>query len=412
MNLKARYHALVEFLLPYQEIWRNEIMLQYPSSLEAYNPQWIQELRPCIKPDKAWPLIQGKEWDNLSPELANFHKRIVELTTFPVWDTTDPLPVNARTWLHIIPKKQHEIERLAPFIAERMNGQNNLIDIGGGQGHLAQTLAHHYGYEVTSMDMDPNLQKIGERWQKTKWANSPHTIKFKPHRIQRKDSIFADLMSAKTLTSGLHTCGSLAVAHMEASILSGATLVNMPCCYHKTELSDCNLSIESQTKPISWNQYSLTLAAGPHRKVSLEDIEFRNQIKRCRYSLHFLLTDQLGIKGQVKLGPCPPELYYDGFAKYAREQFKRLKLEVPFTDDFLETYYSNTEHHNLIENMLAAALLRDTIGRVLEVAIILDRALWMQEHHFEVDILELFDPKVSPRNLVLHAKRSDRRMVR
>jgi hypothetical protein len=46
MNLEARHEALISFLLPYQDIWKNEIMLQYPNSLDGYPMAWIEELMP------------------------------------------------------------------------------------------------------------------------------------------------------------------------------------------------------------------------------------------------------------------------------------------------------------------------------------------------------------------------------
>lgn len=405
MEHRARYEALVEFLLPYQDIWRNEIMLQYPRSLAAYNPAWVEELTQKLSPEFTFELLQGRGWEKLQPSLAAFHKTLNELSHFPTALAKSGLPVKAVSWVKIIPKKQHELERLAPLIAELVQKHelSDVVDIGGGVGHLAQTLAHHYGFKVMSLDMDPELQRSGVRWQLHKWEDSPHKVSFQEHRVERSDQKFAALMGPTTLTTGLHTCGGLGVAHMEAGALARAAVVNMPCCYHKLELSDCNLSTRAKTDSLPWNLFALTLAAGAHRKVTLEDVLFRDKMKYFRYTLHFLLHDEFGIKGQVTLGNCPPELYDGSFAVYAREQLSRLQLTSAWSDEKLNAYFQYEKNQTLIKHMLAAATVRDVMGRALEAALLTDRALWMEEQNYHVDIREIFDPAVSPRNLVLVA---------
>jgi len=405
MEHRARYEALVEFLLPYQDIWRNEIMLQYPRSLAAYDPAWVEELTQKLSSNFTFELLQGRGWSTLQPSLAAFHETLQDLSQFPTALAKSKLPVKAVSWVKIIPKKQHELERLAPFIAELVQEQklNEVVDIGGGVGHLAQTLAHHYGFKVTSLDMDPELQRSGVRWQLHKWEDSPHRVTFQEHRVERADKKFAALMGSETLTTGLHTCGGLGVAHMEAGALARAAVVNMPCCYHKLDIADCNLSSSAQTHPLPWNLFALTLAAGAHRKVTLKDVQFRDKMKYFRYTLHFLLHDEFGIKGQVTLGNCPPELYDGSFAVYAREQLTRLQLTSAWSDEKLDAYFMEENNQTLIKQMLAAATVRDVMGRALEAAIITDRALWMEERGYHVDINEIFDPAVSPRNLALIA---------
>ncbi len=401
MDHRTRYQALADFLLEYQDIWRNEIMLEYPTPVRAYDPAWVEELLGHTSPEATWRLAQGEGWQDLqAPGLAAFHSHLTALSTFPAPAEVPPLPVQKQTWVHVVPKKQHELERLAPLLARlaRARGLTRIVDIGGGQGHLAQTLAHHYRLDVLSLDMDPELQAIGRRWQKAKWPDSPHPVEFRPHKITRHDAGFKATLDAHTLSTGLHTCGGLAVAHLEATCASGATVANLACCYHKLEVGEWNLS---GATPLPFNQFALTLASGAHRKVTLEDIRFRNQLKHHRYTLHFLLHDEYGRSEQVTLGNCPPELYAGPFPAYAREQFSRLGIPCDWSDGRLETYFTDETRVKLIHRMLAAAIIRDSLGRALEAAILCDRALWLEGQGYDVAIQEVFDPTASPRNLAL-----------
>lgn len=402
METRARHAALVEFLLPYQDIWRNEIMLQYPRSLEAYDPTWVDELRDYESPEDTFALMQGEKWATLTaPALADFHQQILELTHFAAL-IPGPFPAHPQSWVHVKPKKQHELEALAPLIDRRVHehGLKRVVDIGGGQGHLAQTVAQHYEHRVLSLDMDPALQDIGRRWQTAKWGESPHAVEFRHHQITRRDHAFAALLDHDTLTTGLHTCGGLAVAHLEAAALARAHVMNLGCCYHKLADDECNLSV-GPTLP--WNQFALTLASGAHRKFTLADVTFRQRMKRMRYTLHFLLHDEFGMTENVTLGNSAPELYNGPFAPYCHEQLRRLGIQSPRTDHALETLFTGPTHQRLIQGMLAAGIVRDVLGRPLEAAILLDRALWLEKQGLKVELAEVFDPTLSPRNLLLTA---------
>jgi len=401
MDIRAHHAALVEFLLPYQDIWRNEIMLQYPRSLAAYDGEWVADLRAHLAPDANWELLQGRGWERLSPALRAFHARIAELCVLPRAEGP-PFPALPQSWVHIIPKKQHEIERLAPLVDEEMRrgGYQRIVDIGGGQGHLAQSLAHHYGHEVLSLDLDAELQRIGIKWQQAKWENSPTPVTFRPHKVERNDAAFTALLGHHVLSTGLHTCGGLALAQIEAAAAAGAGLMNLGCCYHKLADGEWNLS---QGPALPLNLYALTLAAGAHRKVTVADVAFRHQVKRFRYALHMYLVDEHGIVGNVTLGNCPPALYQASFAAYAREQLNRLGVATAVSDAALNAYSADTARGTLVQNMIAAGIVRDVLGRPLELAILLDRARWLEEQSLRAKLVEVFDPAVSPRNILLSA---------
>lgn len=408
MNLSARYQDQVRFLQAYQDIWQNEIMLQYPTPLAGHPAAWIEELLAWIAPEKALRLTYDEGWDELSPELREFHQATQALSHFPTARAAAAVPATPDSWVKITPKKQHELEHLAPLLAEFMRAQrfDDVVDIGGGLGHLAQTLAHHYHLPVLSLDMDPELQRAGLRWQAHKWPDSRFPVRYQTHRIDHEDKTFCALLRPTTLTTGLHTCGGLAVAHLAAAARARAGLANMGCCYHKLEASEVNLSAEAQATPLAWGLYALTLASGAHHKVNLADITFRNQMKRHRYVLHFLLHDHFGVTTPVRLGNADPKSYHGPFAAYAREQLSRLGLTYAGSDEALNAFSSDESRQKLVDRMLAAALVRDQFGRVLESTLLVDRALWLEDQGFRAQLVEVFDGKVSPRNILLLAARA------
>src|SRR5690606_4752235 len=94
------------------------------------------------------------------PSLLEFYQEIELLTQFSSPQELPPLPEDKFSWIKIIPKKQHEIKKLAPLVDHYYRQENveRIIDIGGGIGLLSQTLAKSYHHKITSLDMDQELQ--------------------------------------------------------------------------------------------------------------------------------------------------------------------------------------------------------------------------------------------------------------
>ena len=106
MDHKQRLREIIDFLKPYQNIWQNEIMLQYPDPLEGYPCQWLEELE-SIKDKASLIRLERKEIAGLvhHPELLSFYSRCEELCRL---DQAPELPPNVThnwTWLYMIPKK-------------------------------------------------------------------------------------------------------------------------------------------------------------------------------------------------------------------------------------------------------------------------------------------------------------------
>jgi hypothetical protein len=406
MHLKERYQQLVEFLLFYQDIWKNEIMLLYPRPLDIYPAEWVEDLFRFLDSASLWQLTHYQTLGQLhSPSLKHYFQTIQELSRIPQ-SSLAPYSPPLNAWEYMTPKKQHEIAHIFPLIQrlKEQSGVTKIVDIGGGQGHFAQLLSHHLQLEVQSLDMDAKVQRAGAHRQHKKWGDSPFAVTFIPHKLGFPDPAFVEKLHARTLTMGLHTCGSLACAQLMNSSEKEAYIFNIGCCYHKLTPEFFHLSAEARKTPLPWNQYALTLASGPYKKVSKHDVHLRNQVKRFRYAFHMLLHDHFGISDQVTLGNSREQLYFGEFATYAREQLSRLQLSFHGSDSELNAFQSEPKRLHLVNQMISTGLVRDALSRPLELAILIDRALWLEERGYEVEVLEVFDPHLSPRNIALIAQ--------
>lgn len=405
MNLQTRMKEIVSFLKPYQSIWQNEIMLLYPQSFDHFNPAWLDEINQ-IEDMELFVQLEKKLHQNVvkSKSLYDFYEGVENLTRFPASPLLPEMPENKYTWLHIIPKKKHEIKQLGPLINHfyHKNQIERMIDIGGGIGLLSQTISNAYQIKITSVDMDAKLQETGRK-RHEKNAKGLEKVEFKQIKVSKDEPRFLAELNSKRMTVGLHTCGPLAVSQIQASVAQKVkTIINLGCCYLKlNEGDDQNLSSFAKNDPLLLNQYALTLACGAHRKVSLDSVTFKRSVKYYRYAIHALLIDKYQRGDILIFGNSSAKDYHGSFPQYVRGQFEKVGLAVMQSDEELQSFYE--EKLPIVKRMYAAGFIRDALSRLLEVYLLLDRAIYLEENNYEVEIVELFDENISPRNLAIIA---------
>jgi hypothetical protein len=407
MNYQERFLAIHDFLLAYQRIWQNEIMLLYPDPLDDYPADWVEEMAQFRDKNDLIRIEKKDVFDYIkNPELIQFYEQVEKLSEFPGLPELPPMPEDRFTYLYMIPKKQYEVKHLAPMVNKFYQDYKieRIIDIGGGVGLLAQALTNQYKLKVTSLDLDPVMQKSGEERNK-KFAKDPdHLVEFIPVKVDAQDLAFNRLLGPGTMTLGLHTCGQLANDQIKASVKNKLpALINFGCCYHKLEDIEGSENIsklaQSLDDKIEMSHFALTLSARAHRKMDDKDYDLKLKVKLYRYAIHFLLHDEYGFKSLVTLGNSSPKLYDESFGFYVLEQFRRINLKSKHTLEELNAYFENHDRQELIWKMMSAGNLRNAMGRLLELYILLDRVIYLEENGYKADLLEFFDEETSPRNL-------------
>jgi len=397
-----------DFLKPYQNIWQNEIMLLYPNCFDFFPSDWLDEISQIDNTSDLLAL-EKKYYEGLikNKELIEFYQEIENLTQFPVAPSYPPLPEDKYTWIKMTPKKKHEIQKLAPLINEYYRSQNieRIVDIGGGIGLLSQTLAKSYQHRIISLDMDQVLQSTGEARFK-RYGGTDQSLQFKQVKILGDEPKFLAELHPQRMTVGLHTCGTLAVDQIKASAQNNLkAIISLGCCYLKLndDGKDQNISQFSQSfsTPLTMNPFALTLACGAHRKVSYESISFKRQVKFYRYTLHTLLADHYQHSELIIFGSSSGKDYDGRFCDYVKIQFQKVGFTLKHTEEELEQYYQ--DKLPTVKRMYSAGFIRDALSRLLEVYLILDRAIYLEEKNYRVEVLEVFDGEMSPRNLGIFA---------
>uniref|UniRef100_A0ACD5YEL5 Uncharacterized protein n=1 Tax=Avena sativa TaxID=4498 RepID=A0ACD5YEL5_AVESA len=157
-------------------------------------------------------------------------------------------------------KKKHEIETLSAMVdaIARSSGAKTVIDVGSGQGYLAQALSFEYQLPVVAIDASSHHASVtnsrAERIKKHYAAKCVEKQQFKVPRTVTCHVLSSDTLAAVTLDAcqddhgqhvtktnvpqlvlaGLHACGDLSVNMLRVFVSCEKVqgLVSVGCCYN------------------------------------------------------------------------------------------------------------------------------------------------------------------------------------
>ncbi|XP_038017787.1 LOW QUALITY PROTEIN: protein RRNAD1 [Motacilla alba alba] len=353
---------------------------------------------------------------------------------------------------HVKPKKQHEIPRLGKLLRRlsRATGCERVVDVGAGQGHLSRFLAFGLGLRVTAVESDARLAGLAQRFDREllrelgkarrapAHGGHPLTPRAPRHVAGRLDPAapWAEFLlppeppgagpaarnplggpggsedGERVLVTGLHACGDLSPAllcHFARSpVVAAVALVG--CCYMK-------LSTAPRQPP--GYPLSASVAALPGHQLSyrareaachaLEEYQGRlrgggaHLRAHCyRAALESLIRAAEPAKRHLGLQPGR-KAHGLSFPEYAQLGLPLAGLDpagVPLDSGAVGAMLE--QQHKVV----AFCTLGQLLAPAVETLILLDRLLYLREQGFHCALVPLFNPRFSPRNLVLVAART------
>ncbi len=403
-EFREQLSALALFLAPHTAIFNREIILSWPACLQTYPPSWAELLERLSKVER-WKFdSQGDLAPLRGTELGTFMGKLERLEDYAGVETPDDLNLPSWAFFRVGQKKRHEISKLAPCVHSLClkHKVGEVVDIGGGVGHLARILARYFGVPALSLDSNPELQQLG--LQKLKHHPAPQDakgVRFCCVHFEAKTALQMNFFDSQTASVGLHTCGDLAMEHLKAFDASESPFaLNFACCYHLSASPYCWHSLRARKLiPFHLESVALNLAARGHNHATFKDYQLKEKVKQYRYTLHFFLRERWGMEDFVPVGSALPRLYRGPFEDYALAKIKVLKLNPLPSRECLRKYFTDKDRQKKIRTLFHWNLVRWKFGRALESLILLDRCLWACEQGHKVTLRRFFRPEVSPRNL-------------
>uniref|UniRef100_A0A8C6XYN3 Methyltransferase like 25B n=1 Tax=Naja naja TaxID=35670 RepID=A0A8C6XYN3_NAJNA len=329
---------------------------------------------------------------------------------------------------HLRPKKQHEVRRLAQVVKRlsELTGCRQVVDVGAGQGHLARFLAFGLQLSVTAVEGDARLvaqankhdralEKELEKDQSRRQVKNRPPVQGPSHVVgwvsphTRWPEFLGLLHSGELpqgalLLTGLHACGDLSATLLRLFVACPhiVGITSVACCYMKLstgEDAQAGYPLSNWVAALPGHQLSYKAREGAchamedyllrleHDSPSLKTHCFRARLETVIRAID-PTKKRLGVQ-------AIPKSHEMTFEQYARQGLERVGMSPSGP---LEPASPAQQRRVVVFFSLALLL-----APLVETLILLDQMIYLQEQGFPCELVPLFNPALSARNLVLVA---------
>jgi hypothetical protein len=300
---------------------------------------------------------------------------------------------------HVPGRKWRQIDAFVSRIASV--SEKPLVEWCAGKGHLARALSRLHGVPVTALEWQASLCRAGQLLADRQDADMRFEI-----RDVMSDDATRGLASPSHLLA-LHACGDLHARLLVTATEQGHDLTLAPCCYHLTR--------DDSYRPFSrrgreWaDEHGLWLSRQDLRLAVQETVTAPRGVQRARERANAwrLGFDSLqrDIRGHDDYLPVPSLAYgrlpgsFEGFSRWAAEH---KGLELPDDIDWPALEQLGWHRQAQVSRL---DLVRQLFRRPLEIWLMLDRVMFLEEAGFDVELGTFCERRLTPRNLLLRARR-------
>ena len=303
---------------------------------------------------------------------------------------SETLPCAHRAWRQSA-EKSTQVSALLASVASRLDLSRvrRVVDVGCGKGHLVARLSSALGVPALGIDVDEALLATAR-------ATYPAVEAF-----ECRDVVTSGLGCVEgDLVVGLHPCGALGETIVRAvGEHGGCALLMVPCCWHKQGSAACvrePLSACAQASGLR-----LPLAALKKASMAL-DATASVGTRRARHELRELLrargVDEAELAARREMDGIHPKKARRGVACLAAEALRVRGLAQPEPSED-ELRAASAAAAAPFERVRRLSLLEPTLGELIELTALLDRALALQEHGMRTSVFSVFSAHASDRNL-------------
>ena len=293
-------------------------------------------------------------------------------------------------------RKLQQIDALCQFWPET---RLPVLEWCAGKGHLGRILAHRYAVTVTSVEWQEGLCEAGAALAE----------KFNISQRFICADVLADgsntPLQASQHVVALHACGQLHISLLQQAVAAGCQQLQLvPCCYHliPTEtyqpLSDAGIQQNLQLSKDDLKLIVQGQVTGGHR---IEKLRTTEVLWRLAYDE--IRRDLTGDTAYRPLSSVSKQCFSQDFITFARWAATQHQLTLPAVLEEKEYMQRAKARLHVVQRI---ELVRHLFRRPLELWLALDKALYLQQHGYKVELTTFCDYQITPRNLLLQASRS------
>lgn len=390
-DVEARFYALDAFLIEHQGLWRPRPFTHLHLPWETQHPELAQWLRQRSLADAESFHNQPHTLPAPAP-FAQLAAQALQLSAVDKLPTQALEPARHRLNVDVPGRKWQQIEAFGAAL-KFADSPTHWLDWCAGKGHLGRRLLQP-GQRLTCLEYDPALIASGQ-------ALSDHHGLPATHRLQ---DVMADVaISTEHTPVALHACGDLHVRLLQLASAAGCKQSALaPCCYNRINADSYQaLSVSGRASQLQLSIDDLGLPLS-------ETVTAGNRVRQQRDTsmARRLGFDQLQrqLRGCDEYLPTPslPARWLDKpFADYCRD-LASLKGLSTGEQDWVALEAHGWRRLAEVRNL---ELVRGLFRRPLEVWLVLDRALFLSEQGYTVEIGAFCESRLTPRNLMVLAER-------
>jgi hypothetical protein len=293
------------------------------------------------------------------------------------------------------PRKRAQIDAFGVLVQSVATRVTRVVDVGSGHGHLTRAIAERMEHPVIGLERDAVLAGRARAMSNGRGPSFVVTDVLRDGLTPLPGDCFV----------GLHACGELGDA-MVTTVAGapGTSLALVGCCLQKRrQLSRRPLCpIPGMGEQLELSRRLLGLSNLTARDEGVEASRSENLAAReRRLALHRLLTQRWGpIRLGAEIDGLNRRIAQRGLSFLVARAFAHRGAPAPSAAAIDEAARWAREAHARARRL---SLPRTLLARVLEVYVLLDRAMLLERGGFVVRVGTAFPADVSARNLALVA---------
>jgi len=302
-------------------------------------------------------------------------------------------------------RKREQLDALLGTLAPFVESAQRIVDVGAGSGHLSRLTAELFERETWALDRDAErLRRGSERSEARARSVGKLSVRFVQIDVGQQELA----LGANDLAVGLHACGELGDRLVLAASSVGCDLVLISCCLQKTS-AEQRLPLSRAAGGLALQRSLLGLTNLTSRAQGVEATLAANLVAReARLALRYLLRGRgLEVHAGAEMRGINRRRAQAGFDELAHHALARLELPAPTVAE-LRAHAAQARRDHAIMRRLA--LPRNMLARLVELAVVLDRAALLEEQGRYVRLAQFVDQRVTPRNTVLFASKQFERL--
>jgi len=394
----SQFSRLSQLLNEQQSLWRPRAFTGNPLDwLQAY--PGLGELLLAL-PAEEIEVLQGDSGALtrlLQTELP-FAGELHQVASLPPCEPKKLPPFDAHFHVGIPGRKWQQLQAFVACLPQ--TAQPAYLEWCAGKAHLGRCVHQLSGLPVTSLEWDAQLVSQGQA--RADRAQMMVAL----HRVDVLSAQANAYLQPAQHALALHACGPLHRQLMSQAIERGVRQLSIaPCCYQKCDLQPGQyhqpLSGMGRCLDLGLTRAELFTAVQETVTASGHVRRQRVQLQQWRLGFDRLQRDLRGVDAYWPVPSLPGRLASTDFKTFCQAAAQCKGLALPERLDWRGYEQAGREQYWRVS---ALDLVRQLFRRPLEVWLVLDYALYLQEHGYRVALGTFCERHLTPRNILLNGR--------